>query len=276
MRHQRLTVAALGALALLAGCSKQDPAAQAETALTAEEIAEKRAELDRLEAELAQQQPAPAEPAAPAPAPRPSTASTSPSPASTSKPASTASSSRPASTAPVARSVTVPAGTEVPVALVTGLSTKTAKVGQTVEARVASDVLVDGRTAIPAGLTVAGSVVEVVSGSDRIGGTPTLVLAFDRIQLPGGTDVPIAGDFKEVGKSDNTRDAVKIVGGAAAGALLADQIGNKKKDRNRVIGGILGAAAGAVAAKETGTEVKLDEGAMLTLVLSAPVEIPRS
>ena len=66
----------------------------------------------------------------------------------------------------------------------------------------------------------------------------------------------------------------KIVGGAAAGTLLADQVG--KRDRNRVIGGIIGAAAGAVAAKETGTEVKLDAGTTLTLILSAPVEMPRT
>jgi hypothetical protein len=66
---------------------------------------------------------------------------------------------------------------------------------------------------------------------------------------------------------------VKIVGGAAAGALLGDQV--SKKDRGKVIGGLLGAAAGAVAAKETGTEVKLAEGTALTLALGAPVEITR-
>lgn len=277
MRHRHLTLVALGTLAL-AACGNQGPDAVAasDQAVTADDIAAKRAELERLEAELAQQQPAPA-PAAPAtPASRPATANTAPKPA----PASTASkpASKPATPAPqpaaAPQSITVPAGTEVPVALVTALSSKSAKVGQTVHARVTSNVMVDGRTAIPQGLNVAGSVVKVVSGSDRIGGTPALVLAFDRIELPNGDDVPISGEFEEKGKSDNTRDAVKIVGGAAAGTLLADQV--SKKDRNRVIGGIIGAAAGAVAAKETGTEVKLDEGTTLTLILSAPVEMPRT
>ena len=276
MRHRHLTLVALGTLAL-AACGNQGPDAVADSdpTVTQDDVAAKRAELERLEAELAQQQPAPS-PAAPAtPASRPATANTAPKPA----PASTASrpASKPASPAPqpaAAQSITVPAGTEVPVALVTALSSKSAKVGQTVHARVTSNVMVDGRTAIPQGLNVAGSVVKVVSGSDRIGGTPALVLAFDRIELPNGDDVPISGEFEEKGKSDNTRDAVKIVGGAAAGTLLADQV--SKKDRNRVIGGIIGAAAGAVAAKETGTEVKLDEGTTLTLILSAPVEMPRS
>jgi hypothetical protein len=133
--------------------------------------------------------------------------------------------------------------------------------------------MVDGRTAIASGTTVAGSVIKVVSGSEKIGGTPTLVVAFDRLELPGGRDVPISGEITSSGKSDNTRDTVKIVGGAAAGALLGDQVTDK--DRGKVIGGILGAAAGAVAASKTGTEVKMAEGTALSLVLAAPVEVTR-
>lgn len=281
MRHRHLTLVALGTLAL-AACGNQAPDAGTGQAVTAEDVAAKRAELERLEAELAQQQPpatateSPPPPAAAAPAQRQPAANTS-------RPASSTAANRPASTRPATstsqpparQSITVPAGTEIPVELVTALSTKSAKVGQAVHARVTTNVMVDGRTAIPQGLNVAGTVVEVVSGSDRIGGTPGLLLAFERIELPNGDDVPISGEFEEKGKSDNTRDAVKIVGGAAAGTLLADQV-SSKRDRNRVIGGIIGAAAGAVAAKETGTEVKLDAGTTFTLILSAPVEMPRT
>lgn len=276
MRHAPLTIIALGTLGLLTACSNQnpDPATTAadSPAVTADDVAAKRAELEQLEADLKAQQssPPPAERA-----PATTTASTRPAtPAATSRPSTSSSASKPAPAPAASQSITVPAGTEVPVALVAALSSKSAKVGQTVQARVTNNVMVDGRTAIPQGLIVAGSVIKVVSGSDRIGGTPALLLAFDRIELPNGDDVPISGEFEEKGKSDNTRDTVKIVGGAAAGTLLADQV--SKKDRNRVIGGIIGAAAGAVAAKETGTEVKLDEGATLTLILSAPVEMPRT
>lgn len=268
MRHQQLAILALGTLGLLAACGNQNPDAAgiagSDPAVTAEDIAAKRAELERLEADLqAQQQTAP---------PAQGTASTRPAPAS-SRPAGSQNTAGPAPAPAATQPLIVPAGTEVPVALVATLSTKNAKVGQAIQARVTNDVVVDGRTVIAQGLTVAGSVINVVSGSDRIGGTPGLVLAFDRLELPNGTDVPIAGEFEEKGKSDTARDTVKIVGGAAAGTLLADQI--SKKDRNRVIGGIIGAAAGAVAAKETGTEVTLAEGTALTLVLSAPVEMPR-
>lgn len=270
MRNNTLKlVAALGALGLLAACSKQDAAPATEADIAAQ-IADKQAEVAKLEADLAAQQAAstPPPPAATAPAPAPK-------PAATAKPASTKpAASSPPKPAAVRTIITVPSGTELNLALASALSSKTAKVGEPVRALLTSDVVIDGRTAIAQGTTVAGSVVKVVSGSEKIGGTPTLVLAFDRLELPGGVDVPISGEFESKGKSDNTRDAVKIVGGAAAGALIADQV--SKKDKNKVIGGIIGAAAGAVAAKETGTEVKLDEGSALTLILSAPVEITRS
>jgi hypothetical protein len=169
--------------------------------------------------------------------------------------------------------ITVPTGTELPLSLTTGLTSKSAKVGDTVRAVVTSPVMVDGRTAIASGTTVAGSVIKVVSGSDKIGGTPTLVVAFDRLELPGGRDVPINGEITSMGKSDNTRDTVKIVGGAAAGALLGDQVSSK--DRGKVIGGILGAAACAVAASKTGTEVEMAEGMAISMALTAPVEVTR-
>jgi len=277
MRNTKLnSVAAVSVLALLAACGQTET-----TADNSAEIAEKQAEIERLQAEVAAQQaaqaaaPVAAAPAAPAPAPTPTVAAkpaVTPKPV-TSKPAASAAAKpvTPVVNTPVVTSLTVPAGTNLPLSLSTSLTSKSAKVGDPVRAVLTSDVIVDGRTAINSGTTVAGSVVKVVSGSDKIGGTPTLVIAFDRIEIPGGRDVPISGEFTGQGKSDNTRDTVKIVGGAAAGALIGDQVSSK--DKGKVIGGILGAAAGAAAAQKTGTEVTLSEGTALNLSLASSVEI---
>lgn len=259
-RNSRLIVPFAGTLVLLAACGVNDA-----EVVTEETIAEKQAELEQLQADLAEQQ------AADAVAPPAATVEEPPRPSAAPRPASTRPSTPSAPRPAPVSTVTVPAGTELALSLSTALSSKSTKSGDPVRAMLTSDVRVDGRTAIASGTTVAGSVVKVVSGSDKIGGTPTLVVAFDRIELPGGKDVPITGELTSRGKSDNTRDTVKIVGGAAAGALLGDQVSNK--DRGKVIGGLLGAAAGAIAAKETGTEVKLAEGTALTLALGAPVEI---
>lgn len=268
MQHRwTLPVTTLATLCLLAACGSQEATPAAGEELAAQ-VADKQAELAKLESDLAAQQ-------AVETASKPPAAQTSPAskPAAGSKPAGTAASSPAPKPAPAMTTVVVPEGTMLPLSLATALSSKNAKVGDTARAVLTESVMVDGKTAIAAGTTVAGSVVKVVSGSDKIGGTPTLVLAFDRLELAGGVDVPISGEFTEQGKSDNTRDTVKIVGGAAAGVLIGDQV--SKKDKGKVIGGLLGAAAGAVAAQKTGTEVQLAEGMAMNLTLTAPVEITK-
>lgn len=189
------------------------------------------------------------------------------------KPAATmASASAPArAPAPVPTPINVPAGTALSIELTDGISTKTAKVGDRVRARLASDVVVDGRKAAEAGSTLHGTVTEVVSGSSKIGGTPTLGLAFDTLTLADGASVPISARLVQQGTSDTARDTAKILGGAAAGAVIGHQVDHD--DKGRVLGGVLGGAAGAIAAKKTGTEVKFPAGTVVSMNVETPFEV---
>ena len=173
--------------------------------------------------------------------------------------------------APVATPINVPAGTPLAIEFTDGISTRTAQVGDRVQARLASDVVVDGRKAAVAGSTLQGTVTEVVSGSSKIGGTPTLGLAFDTLTLPDGANVPISARLVRQGTSDTARDTAKIVGGAAAGAVIGHQVDHDEK--GRVIGGVLGGAAGALAARKTGSEVKVPAGTVVSMNLETPFEI---
>jgi hypothetical protein len=276
------------ALLALAACSKATPPAADATAAapgapqSAEaDLAAREAELKQREAEIASREAALAEaqsrdaketPVAPAPRPAPKPVSKP-----VVKPATVANTPAPAAVKPVPTSppapLVVPAGTQLSLALADEISTRNAKVGDTLRATVVSDVRIDGRLAIAAGTTVAGQVTDVVSGSSKIGGVPRLGMSFDRLELPGNRDVPISGVITQQGKSDTARDTVKIVGGAAAGAILGHQV--KGGDKGKVIGGLLGGAIGAVAAQKTGTEVKLAAGTELSISLASPVEIPR-
>lgn len=273
------------ALLVLAACGKSTPPAAEAGASTApaaevasEDLAAREAELKIREEELATreaalaeaQSQAPAATVGAAPAARPTAK-----PVPAAKPAPVASKPAPVKPAPMpaAQPIVVPEGTQLALALTEDVSTKTAKVGDTIRATLVSDVRVDGKLAIAAGTTVAGQVTDVVSGSNKIGGVPRLGMSFDRLELPGNRDVPISGLVTQKGKSDNTRDTVKIVGGAAAGAILGNEV--KGGDKGKVIGGLLGGAIGAVAAQKTGTEVKLAAGTELAIALAAPVEIPR-
>lgn len=277
MRHFTKLIAAASALAVLAACGRNEPPAADAAALSAKaaELQLKEADLAAREAALVAQVPAvkPAAedaPSQPVVAANPTASEKS---AASVKPAPGAKPAAVAKPAAAPRMVTVPSGTQLPLALAGALSTKTAKVGDVVRATVADDVLVDGRVAIARGATVAGQVVKVVSGSDKIGGVPTLAMHFERLELPGGKDVPLTGEITQSGKSDSGRDAAKIVGGAAAGAIIGSQV--KKGDKGKVLGGLLGGAVGAVAAQKTGTEVELAEGTALNLTLSAPVEVTK-
>lgn len=162
--------------------------------------------------------------------------------------------------------VEIPAGTQLLVALDSDLSTKTAKVGDAFAARLVSDLTSNGRRVAPAGSRVTGSITEVVSGSSAIGAVPTIGLRFDQLELGDGRSVPIRGAIQQTGDSEKGRDAAKIIGGAAAGAVIGHQI--KDGNKGKIIGGILGGAAGAIVARNTGTEVQLPAGSQLTIALS--------
>lgn len=167
--------------------------------------------------------------------------------------------------------ITVPSGTQLTVALDQDLSSKTAMQGQPFEARVANSIVIDGRVAVPAGSRVSGTITDVISGSRKIGATPTLGLAFDSLVLPDGERIRIDGDLVEHGASEKGRDAAKILGGAAAGAILGHQV--KNNNTGKILGGLLGGAVGAVAAQKTGTEVEIAAGSELTIALGQSFQV---
>lgn len=245
--------------------AREQELAARESELAKKELEQKEQDLARQEAELAAQRDALAKQQAAA-----AKAASKPVAKPAAKPAATpATSTTPAKPVPV--KLTVPAGTSVTMALASDLTTKTARAGDAFGALVVQDVLVNGRVAIPAGSRVTGSVTNVVSGSNKIGGVPTLGLRFHTLDLPDGQQVALNGELVQQGRSDTGRDTAKILGGAAAGAVIGHQVDNS--DKGKVIGGLLGGAAGAIAAKKTGAEVELPQDTTLVIATSAPIEV---
>ncbi len=184
-----------------------------------------------------------------------------PRPTTTSKPVAKAPAPAPTpAAAPPPPPVTVPAGTQVSVRLNSDYSTKTAALGQAVNAELASDLVVDGRVVARAGAPISGTITEVTSGSQKIGAVPALKIDFTQLVATDGRTLPVAIRINQKGQSEKGRDTAKIVGGTAAGAIIGHQVND---DKGKVIGGIIGGAAGAVGAKKTGTEVELAAGTVL-------------
>jgi type IV secretory pathway VirB10-like protein len=238
----------------------QVAAKEAELAKREQELTlkEKEAELAQREAALAAKEKAAKKPASTAKPPAaPATAATA-----------VAAKAEPP---PPPKPTVVPAGTKISAELVTPLSTKTNRTGDRIEARVLADVMVDGKRAIPAGAIVSGTVTERVSGSQKIGATPMIGVAFDTLAPDADRAVAISSTLTQVGKSEGGQDAAKIAGGAAVGAVLGHQVA--KGSKGTIIGGVLGAAAGAAVAKNTGTEVEVPAGTVISLTLDTAVEL---
>ena len=245
----------------------QDPAA-AELAAKEEELAKREAELalKEREAEVARRE---AELAAKEAAAKKQAAAKT----TVAKPAATTAAAAPAAaktTPPAPRPIVVPAGTTLSVALTTPLSTKTARKGDRFQGQLSSPVVIDGKTAVPAGAMVEGYIVSKVSGSKEIGATPSLSLTFDKLVPSPDYSLAISGQLVQTGKSEAGADTAKIAGGAIAGAIIGNQVNSGK---GSIIGGVLGAAAGTAAAKNTGAELELPAGTVIGFALDSAIEI---
>jgi len=233
--------------------AREDAAAAAEeAALVAAREQELKAK--ELELELRERDMAAKEAAAAAARPK-----APPKTAAAPKPVEVAQAPAPAA-APPPPPVTVPAGTALTVKLNSDYSTKTATVGQAVNAELASDLMVDGRLVARAGAPISGTVTEVTSGSRKIGAVPALKIDFTQLVVADGGTMPVAIRVNQKGQSEKGRDTAKIAGGTAAGAIIGHQIDD---DKGKVIGGIIGGAAGAIGASKTGTEVEIAAGSLV-------------
>jgi hypothetical protein len=252
----------IGAAAADAEAQAAADARTAELAAKEQELAEREAALQAQEAEKARLDAEAAATTAAAAAKK--AAATK----ATSKPANTTAATK----APVAppTPIVVPAGTQLAVALTHNVNTKKVLVGAPVDGTLSSDLRVDGRTAAKTGAAVKGVVTQVISGSDKIGGVPTIGLRFDTLVAADGSTQTINASYLQQAKSETGKDTAKILGGAAAGAVVGHQVDD---DKGTVIGGLLGAASGAAVAQKTGVDIKLTAGQVLNVATTTTFEV---
>ena len=146
-----------------------------------------------------------------------------------------------ASEKPQTHMVSIPAGTELTLALDTTLSSETSQAGDTFSATVVESIEMEGREVIPAGSTIQGSVTEATPAK-RGAGEAMLALSFGALRLASGYHTNVVGSFQEISASKKARNAAVIGGSAAGGALLGRILG--KDTRSTVIGAIVGGGIG--------------------------------
>jgi type IV secretion system protein VirB10 len=175
----------------------------------------------------------------------------------------------------------VPAGTNIPIALTTRISTKTAKDGDGVYAKTVFPITIDNQIAIPEGSHLRGRIVEV-KRPGRIKGKAELTVSFQTLVLPNGFTHPIftslggvpgvtrTGEAGVEGEGTKGKDAGTIGTTAAQGAIIG-AVGGRGK--GAAIGGAGGAAVGAATVLLTrGQDLVLEPGTTLEIVLDRPLE----
>lgn len=138
----------------------------------------------------------------------------------------------------------VSADSVVGLVLESTISSESARVEDTVEARVGRDVRVGRRVAIPAGSQALGSVIAVDRGG-KFKNRARLGVRFHTLLLSDGTRLPVTTEtIYRYGDGPSDSSAKRIGGGAVAGAILG-----------AILGGAKGAAVGATAGAGGGTAV---------------------
>lgn len=187
--------------------------------------------------------------------------------------------------------VTIPAGTKIPLSLKQAISTKNAREGDAVYAETAFPFVINDRVIIPAGSYVQGKIARV----ERAGhgkGRAEILMHFTSMIFPSGYTVMLPGsventpgaDNKSVKDSEGTiqqdsdtgkrvEDAAKggvygTMGGATAGGLATGGLNGAR------IGAGVGAAAGiAWALLKRGSDVRLDVGTSIEMEIQRDVPL---
>jgi hypothetical protein len=167
--------------------------------------------------------------------------------------------------------VVVPSSSVIGLQIETPVSSERARLEDRVEARVLRDVMVDGRTAVPAGTRAIGAVTLVDRGG-KVKERARLGVRFHTLVLADGTELPMRTDaILREGDSPTGESTRKIGGAAVGGAILGAIIGGKK---GAIVGGATGAAGGsAVVMAGDRNAATLPVGAVVTVRLAAPVTV---
>jgi hypothetical protein len=189
----------------------------------------------------------------------------------------------------ITATLTIPAGSRVPLSLKQAISTKTAKDGDPVYAETAFPFVVDERVVIPAGTYIQGKIERAKRGG-HVKGRAELLIHFTSMIYPSGYTVLLGGSVENTPGAEKTSmkdsegtirqdsDAGKKVKTTAEGATTGAVIGavtggGKGAGIGAGIGGVAGLAAGMIS---RGADVRLEPGASIEMEIQREVTVDAS
>jgi hypothetical protein len=195
-----------------------------------------------------------------------------------------------AASKPASPAITViPAGTKVALILKQAISTKTAKEGDAVYAETTFPVVFDSKMIIPAGTYVQGKISNVKRGG-HVKGRAELLIHFTSMIYPNGYTVVLPGSLENVPGAEKstvkdsegtirqdsqTGEKVGTIAKAAGtGAIIgAVADGGKGAGIGAGIGGVAGAA---IAMLSRGSDVRLETGTSVEMIIQREVALDPS
>jgi hypothetical protein len=225
------------------------------------------------------QQQEPAAPSTATPAARPAdTRSAAASPASSSAPVPApqnqiaAASQKPAAPAapPQPKSVVVPSGTALSVRLQDSLDSGVNKTGETFQATLDEDLVVDGKIVAPRGSSIAGKVVNVASAG-RVEGRAAMSLTLTDLKTASASYPIHTNTLAFEAESSTKKDATKVGIGAGLGAVIGAIAGGGK---GAAIGAAVGGGAGTATVLATkGKELNFPAEYQFSFALGNDLEV---
>ncbi|MBV9182837.1 MAG: hypothetical protein JO356_16115 [Acidobacteria bacterium] len=190
------------------------------------------------------------------------------------------------STRLMAPTLTIPAGTKIPVSLRNTISTKGNHPGDPVYAQSTFPVVIDEHIVVPAGTYVQGKITSI-KPAGRIKGRAEVLMHFTTLIYPSGYTLMLPGSLENAPGVDKSKvkdkegtiqsdgnagkTAATIAQPAADGALIGAAT---RGGEGALIGAGLGGAVGtAIAALSHGNEVKMGPGTTLEVVLQRDVPV---
>jgi len=185
--------------------------------------------------------------------------------------------------------LTIPAGTRVPLSLKQAISTKTAKDGDPVYAETAFPFVVNDRIVIPAGTYIQGKITRVQRGG-HVKGRAELLIHFTSMIYPSGYTVMLGGSVENTPGTEKTtmkdsegtirqdsetgRKAKSAAEGAGTGAVIgAVTNGGKGAGIGAGVGGVAGLAIGMLS---RGADVRLQPGTSIEMEIQRDVTVDPS
>ena len=185
-----------------------------------------------------------------------------------------------------AETLTIPAGSKIPVALKHAISTKSARIGDSVYAETNFPFVLNEKVLVPAGTYVQGKISQL-KRPGRVHGRAELLVHFTTLIYPSGYTVMLPGAVENVPGADKTTmkgeegtirqdsQSGEKVGTVASTAGTGAVIGGLSRGgKGAAIGAGIGGAVGtAIALLSRGNDVRLEPGTTIEMVIQRPIEI---